>query len=325
MKIRLHAYQLLMCLTLCCSIISAKNFVFDFGGVLIDTNKLASFQHVGILNVTEYILVQQINPLYLDQHIKTAFFKTLNAIAQEHNLCTADQYHLAYDEKGNPLPMLMCAWLQGHMSCSEIRLLIDSSIDTHPEWFTCAAEKRIIKNILQLIFTPDLFVNSRTISSTGIAFIKKCKAKGHKIYGLSNWDKESFALLKAKYPEFFNLFDGIVISAEVNANKPHATIYQALLQRYNLNPEQCWFIDDQEENVTAAQKLGINAVVHKSTFKKLTKNINLSYSKSVTLRENFKNNGIIATNTSTTNNAMIDGENISLTDSTIYNCLPANA
>jgi FMN phosphatase YigB (HAD superfamily) len=317
MKIRSHAYQLLIYVVLFYSAASAKNFIFDFGGVLVETDKLASFQHLGMMNIAEYTVRLRINPFNIDSYIKTALFNTLNAIAEKHHLGTVDSYHPAYDEKGNALPFLMCAWLQGSMTCSEIRLLIDSAITIHPEWFTCQAEQRIIKNILEMIFTPHHFVNSRKISTAGIAFIKKCKLKGHKIYGLSNWDKESFALLKEKYPQLFDLFDGIVISAQAHANKPHETIYQTLLERYSLTPEQCWFIDDQKENVAAAQKLGINAVLHKSSFKKLTKNINIAYSKSVTRRENLNNKGIIATNTSTTNNTIIDGEKISLTDSTI--------
>jgi methionine salvage enolase-phosphatase E1 len=317
MKKNKYLYRIILCLALSCSLLSGKNFIFDFGGVLINTNKCASFQHIGLTNIAECTIRLRINPFKLDNYIKTAFFTTLNAIDHEHNLSTTHSYHPTYDEKGNALPFLMCAWLQGSMTCSEIRLLINDTIAMHPEWFKCRAEQRIVENILHMIFTPHYFVNSRTISTEGIAFIKKCKAKGHKIYGLSNWDAESFALLKIKYPELFDLFDGIIISGEVNINKPHETIYQTLLERFQLRPDQCWFIDDQEENIIAAQKLGINAVIHKSSFKQLVHNINVAYSKSVIRRENFKNNGNIEIGTNTINNAIIDGENISLADSTI--------
>lgn len=318
-------YQAFIALLFCCPAqASAKNMVFDFGGVLFHTNKRISFQHLGMRNLAEYAVRQKINPFYLDYHLKKALFDTLNAITKVCNLNTID-YHQAYDEKGNPLPLLMCAWLQGAMSCAEIRSLIDTSINAHPEWFSCKAEQRLIENLLCMIFTPEHFVNSQQLSAAALAFIKKCKNEGHKIYGLSNWDPESFALLKEKHAELFDLFDGIIISGHIKANKPHATIYHALLKNYTLDPQHCWFIDDQEENVIAAQKVGINAVVHKKCFKKLVEDIKLAQSKSVTRRENFKNNGIIETNTSTTSNAIIEGENMSLTDSTIYNCPPAKA
>ena len=324
MKISARAY-LLAYLVFCCTIASAKNMIFDFGGVLIDTNKRVSLQHLGILNIAQYILRNRLNPFRLDHHIRIALFSTLNAIAQEHTLSSKNSYDCAYDETGKQLPLLMCLWLQGIMTSSEIQSLIHNTIPLHPEWFRCHTEQQIIQNTLQMIFTPDHFVNSRKISAVGIAFIKKCKREGHKIYGLSNWDPESFALLQKKHPHFFDLFDGIVISGHVRANKPHAPIYQALLDNYNLDPAQCWFIDDQQENIAAAQKLGINAVIHTSCFKTLKKNIKIIYSKSVTLRENFNNNGIIDTKINTTKTAITDGENISLADSTIYNCLPAKA
>jgi len=302
---------------------NSMNIILDFGGVLFHTNTYVSFQHLGMLNVAELSVRQRINPLYLDCHIKTTLFTTLNAIAQEHNL-DATHYHQTYDEKGNALPLLICAWLQGHMTCAEIRLLIDNTLASHENWFSCHAEQRIIKNLLHMIFTPEHFVNSQKLSPAAIAFIKRCKKEGHKIYGLSNWDPESFVLLKEKHPHLFDLFDGIIISGHVKANKPHPPIYHALLNQYQLEPHRCWFIDDQKENVEAAQKIGINAIVHPTCFKKLVINLKLAHSKSAR-RENFNKSGIKETNTNTASNAIIEGENISLTDSTMYNCLPASA
>jgi FMN phosphatase YigB (HAD superfamily) len=248
----------------------------------------------------------------------------LNIISTLHHY-NQTPYDQTYDEHGNALPALMCAWLQGIITSSEIKLLTKQEIQSHPEWFECQAERRIIENVINMIFTPKLFINSRKVSPTGIAFIKRCKKEGHKIYGLSNWDAESFILLKNTYPELFDLFDGIIVSGQVHANKPHQAIYQALLNQYSLDPHNCWFIDDQKENILAAQKLGINAVLYKASFTQLIKNIRLIHSKSVTRRENFKNNGINESATKKSNNAIIDGEKISFIDSTKYNCLPANA
>lgn len=313
-----------MYLTLCYPSTSAKTFIFDLGGVLIETDKRVSFQHLGMINLATYSFRHRINPLHLDAHIKKALFATLHSIAQEHNMSN-EHIHLTYDEKGDQLPLLMCTWLQGIMTSTEIRTLIHNSISAHPEWFKCSAEQRLVQNLLLMIFTPEHFINSRKVSAAGIAFIKKCKKEGHKVYALSNWDSESFALLKEKHSQLFDLFDGIIISGHIKANKPHNTIYEALLTQYALNPQDCWFIDDQKENIAAAQQLGINAVMHVSCFKKLITNIRLAHSKSVTRRENLSNNGINETNISTTNKAIIDGEKISLTDSTEYNCPPAKA
>jgi len=324
MNIRSYAFYMLVSIVLCTST-HTKDFIFDFGGVLFLNNKLASFRHIGMCNVAECSIRLRINPLYIDQHIKKTLFVTLEKVAKVHDLNTDTTYHVAYDDKGNALPFLLCAWLQGTMKATEIRELVETTMSRHPEWFGCQAEQRIIQNLVHMILTPELFVDSVKVSDAGIAFVKRCKREGHKIYGLSNWDTESFALLKKNHPELFDLFDGIILSGQVHANKPHETIYHTLLDRYQLQAENCWFIDDQKENVVAAQKLGINAVVHNQNFQKLIKNIRLAHAQSLSLRKDFTNHGSTTpTSAKSTNSAMIDGEKISPTDSIDASCLPAN-
>ena len=270
MKMHLYLYQLCLPLILYSSFITAKNFAFDFGGVLLHTNKFKSLQYLGPLNLAEYAVYQQINALNLNSHIQTVLFTTLDAIAHDHNLNEIHaEYHPAYDEHGTQLPLIMCTWLQGTMSSSEIRSLIDTTISNQPDLFKCPAEQRIFENTTSMIFTPEKFIDSRTVSTEGIAFIKGLKNEGHTIYGLSNWDKDSKNLLKEKYPEFIDLFDDILFSCDANANKPHRAIFDIFLERNNLDPKQCIYVDDQKENIKTAKDLGFEAFLFKS-FKKLT-------------------------------------------------------
>ncbi|MGB8367313.1 MAG: HAD-IA family hydrolase, partial [Candidatus Babeliales bacterium] len=119
-----------------------------------------------------------------------------------------------------------------------------------------------------LIFTPEEFYQMMKFNSNAIKFVKKCKENGHQVYVLSNWDKESFGLLRKKYQNIFDLFDGIIISGEHCSTKPSKKIYQKLITQYNLNPEECIFFDDQLENCIAAKAFGI-AFVHYKKDKKL--------------------------------------------------------
>lgn len=281
MKIRSIRHQILLLIALYGQFTGTKDFIFDLGGVLVLTNKMTSFRHVGMRNIISCSFQLGINPFYIDSYIKSRLFTFLDEVAILSDIAPVDLQQ-AYDEKGNILPLLISAWLQGLLSGKQITILIEQAIDSNPQWFKCKAEKRTIENTARLIFTPELLVHSRHISSAGIAFIKKCKREGHRIYGLSNWDADSFALMKEKHSELFDLFDGIVISAEVKTNKPHTDIYHILLNRYQLEPKNCWFIDDQQENIDAAQKLGINVIKHSSTFKKLIENIRM-YSKGLYL------------------------------------------
>ena len=85
--------------------------------------------------------------------------------------------------------------------------------------------------------------------------IEDLKAAGYKLYVLSNMSREFIDFLRQQ-PVYDN-FDGEVVSCEERVVKPMPEIYDILLCRYNLLPEETIFIDDREENVVAAQEKGI--------------------------------------------------------------------
>ncbi|CAD5215535.1 unnamed protein product [Bursaphelenchus xylophilus] len=55
-------------------------------------------------------------------------------------------------------------------------------------------------------------------------------------------------------------FDVIVESCRVGLRKPDPKIFDIVLQKLNLKPNECVFIDDLPNNVEGASKLGINAI-----------------------------------------------------------------
>ena len=58
------------------------------------------------------------------------------------------------------------------------------------------------------------------------------------------------------------LFDAVVISAEVGMRKPEPRIFRHAASLLGLQPEDCIFIDDIQANVTAAEQLGFTGVLH---------------------------------------------------------------
>ncbi|MBQ3601533.1 MAG: HAD-IA family hydrolase, partial [Lachnospiraceae bacterium] len=56
------------------------------------------------------------------------------------------------------------------------------------------------------------------------------------------------------------VIDGKVVSYEVHKIKPDPGIYQCLLDRYHLKPEECLFFDDRRENVEAGRRMGISGI-----------------------------------------------------------------
>ena len=90
--------------------------------------------------------------------------------------------------------------------------------------------------------------------------LREYKAKGHRLYGLTNWSAETFCQVRDVYP-IFKLMDGIVVSGEEHCIKPSPKIYQILLDRYRLNPTDCVFIDDRQDNVDGARAVGMQGIL----------------------------------------------------------------
>jgi len=55
-------------------------------------------------------------------------------------------------------------------------------------------------------------------------------------------------------------FDEVVLSAEHGVRKPDPVIFQLVLDRLGVAAGECLFVDDSEENLAAAQRLGISTL-----------------------------------------------------------------
>ncbi|MDR0924371.1 MAG: HAD family phosphatase [Hungatella sp.] len=53
-------------------------------------------------------------------------------------------------------------------------------------------------------------------------------------------------------------FDGILFSAEVKCLKPQKEMYSHLFERFQLKPEECFFIDDLPMNIEGARACGMD-------------------------------------------------------------------
>ena len=92
-----------------------------------------------------------------------------------------------------------------------------------------------------------------------VKILRELKEKGYNLYVLSSFIKEAFAYVRKKY-DFFSLFDGILLSYQEKLIKPEKEIYQKLVDRFDLNPEECIYIDDHDFILKPAEKLGMKTI-----------------------------------------------------------------
>ena len=113
-------------------------------------------------------------------------------------------------------------------------------------------------------YIPNLFkanIDCVDIFDYTIPMIQDLKDKGYKVYFLSNLSAWTHDLLQeAGKFDFLKLMDGGVFSYDVGYMKPDEEIYKILLNKYKITPEEALFFDDREENIEAANKLGIHGV-----------------------------------------------------------------
>jgi len=96
-----------------------------------------------------------------------------------------------------------------------------------------------------------------------VVILHQLKEKGYAIYGLSNWSAETFPIIRQRY-QFFDLFDGIIISGEVGMVKPDPAIFKLALKMIARPAPECLFIDDSPPNINTAKLLEINTIQYTS-------------------------------------------------------------
>ncbi len=97
-----------------------------------------------------------------------------------------------------------------------------------------------------------------TTRAATVVLMRLLKKNGFRLYYLSNMSKEVHELIAKR--DFWTLFDGGVLSYEVGVTKPDLEIYQMLLKKYKLVPQETIFTGDVKANSAAAFETGITGI-----------------------------------------------------------------
>ena len=97
--------------------------------------------------------------------------------------------------------------------------------------------------------------------SEGVEILKVCKARGKKLYALTNYADEEFAYACQQHA-FFSLFDDYVVSGREHLVKPEHEIYEQLTGRFELDPARTLFIDDNIANIEGALHCGWQCICY---------------------------------------------------------------
>lgn len=227
--------------------------IFDITGVLFKENKLKILRKIGIRRILRYIARHRVNPL-------TTCLNALQAIYDREK--PSDTPPIIFKKRA--MPHYAADWQRGLIDTTHVAQALEKHLQDLADegYFTSIQEERLVRDILQIVLNADyLMTISRPMKRT-INLVKKIREKGsYQLFILSNMGHEPFDLLKKTYPDILALFDDCIISADTHFIKPEPMIFQYFLDKHKLKAEECIFIDDQEENILAAQELGIVGIL----------------------------------------------------------------
>ena len=146
------------------------------------------------------------------------------------------------------------------ISYEERQALSTGSIDEQVFWENYAKKNHVT---LPAHFKDSYFTfikNNLSPDEELLNFIYHLKACGFQTPMLSDvtqWQGEALQQLG-----IYDAFCPVLLSYEIGLKKPSIEIYEYLLEYLALPAEVCIFIDDKEENIEAAEKLGINGILY---------------------------------------------------------------
>ncbi|MEK7109032.1 MAG: HAD-IA family hydrolase [Patescibacteria group bacterium] len=97
-----------------------------------------------------------------------------------------------------------------------------------------------------------------------VSLARELKAKGLRLFVLSNNLSERSAYYDSHFPFLNELFEKQYYSWQTGFIKPDERCFTTILAENNLKSEECVYFDDSQQNVAVAQSLGIEGHVFES-------------------------------------------------------------
>jgi HAD superfamily hydrolase (TIGR01549 family) len=133
------------------------------------------------------------------------------------------------------------------------RKLLDGKINSHEFWvrFSLGYGKKIKEELFGKFFKPGIIQGTKDI-------IEQLRNHSRVVCGTNTIDSHYYYLLKKGS---YEIFDEVYASNLMGISKPDPDFYWYILNKEGIKPENTIFVDDNEENIISAQKIGINSIL----------------------------------------------------------------
>lgn len=250
-----------------------KAIIWDFDNTIVKFNRFNIAQSIGLSDFLLYTVVDFKNPYYLIDEI----FHLL-----DHLHINQPKHELLPTTNQKPLPHIFSHWLDGTWQYNQINQMVTNLVKSFSSnnYFDNERHKRLIENTMKSMFDPYVLANSIVPIKPALSLMKSCANKRNikgehenESFILSNLASDTLdCFIKTSVSkEVLGHIEprNIVISGDVGMIKPNEDIFLYFLKKFNLDPKDCIFIDDQISNINTAKKLGITGILVENNFKQI--------------------------------------------------------
>ena len=135
--------------------------------------------------------------------------------------------------------------------------LMNGKVSTDEFWarFSRRYGREVKEELFGKFFHP-------SIDREVIALIRQVKARSRVVCGTNTLDPHyDYHLSRGHYA----IFDAVFASNKIGLSKPAPEFYSYILKNEGVNPENTFFVDDEEVNVLSAERMGMNATLFRDS------------------------------------------------------------
>jgi epoxide hydrolase-like predicted phosphatase len=157
----------------------------------------------------------------------------------------AERFNMDYDEIDKAV-----------FNCDSARRASIGEISEDQHW--AEVLKRFKQPASEMQIFRDHFFGGDVIDRHLVEYIRSLRGSFHTGLISNAWSGLRDFLAKEK---LLDLFDTVIISAEVRAIKPSAKIYELALDQAKVSAGEAVFVDDVAANIEACEKIGMNGIL----------------------------------------------------------------
>lgn len=252
-----------------------KAVICGLGDVLLKTSSYKLVRFIGLGDVMWYTSTGG----HTADDLKNMMFSFIDYMAEVEDKEKRESSKRVPTIKGHKISPAMILWKKGKLTSEamrEIALLHIEDMDRNGV-FESEIEKRIATNMAKALLDPDIQAKSKdeildfTKILRNLTSQKDKSGKRKYIFILlSNTETALIPKLKQRFPNLFSIFDDTVMSGDSGMVKPDEEVYEYILKKHNLKASECVYLDSQEENIEAAEDVGIHSIqVQKGCYKQV--------------------------------------------------------